>query len=186
MIMRTIRLVAISLFSLVIFSASVFAQPAAPGKIVVINSYQFADEKAGITKLVAASKTLNTEFTPAQTELQTMSSKLKSISNEIQTARGNPASDPKVIQVKIDEGEKLSREIKFKQDDAKARFERRQQTLLAPVMQAIGKALNEYAKQKGYLLIFDIAKDENGLLVAVGDDKADVTKEFIAYYNAKP
>lgn len=168
------------------FSASAFAQPAAPGKIVVINSFQFADEKAGITKLVAASKALNTEFTPAQTELQTMTTRLQTISKDIQTARGNPASDAKMVQAKIDEGEKLQREIKFKQDDAKARFGRRQQTLLGPVMQAIGKALNEFAKQKGYLLIFDISKDENGLLVAVGDDKADVTKEFIAYYNARP
>ena len=25
-----------------------------------------------------------------------------------------------------------------------------------------------------------------GFLVAVGDDKADVTKDFIVYYNAKP
>ena len=80
----------------------------------------------------------------------------------------------------------MEREIKFKQDDAKARFERRQQAVLGPVMQNIGKALTDFAKQKGYLFIFDISKDDNGLLVAIGDDKADVTKEFIAFYNARP
>jgi hypothetical protein len=53
-------------------------------------------------------------------------------------------------------------------------------------MQAIGTGLQDYAKQKGFSLIFDASKDDRGFLIAIGDDKVDVTKDFIAYYNARP
>ena len=53
-------------------------------------------------------------------------------------------------------------------------------------MQDIGKAVNDFAKQKGYTLILDIAKDQAGFLLAVGDEKIDITKDFITFYNARP
>lgn len=54
-------------------------------------------------------------------------------------------------------------------------------------MQDISKALQEYAKQKGYAVIFDAAKLEDaGLIVGIGDEKVDVTKDFIAFYNTRP
>ena len=105
--MKTIRLLAFGLFCVAVFSASAHAQAAAPGKIVVINSFAFADEKAGLTKFVAAHKMLNTEFTPAQNELQTMATRLKTISTEIQTAEGSATPDRRLIQTKVDEGQKL-------------------------------------------------------------------------------
>ncbi len=184
--MKTILILAICIFCLGTFAGAAYSQAVAPTKIVVINSFAFDDEKGGINKLIAATKSLNAEFTPVQNELQTMGTRLQTLTNEVRTLQGNPAADRKVIQAKIEEGEKLERELKFKQDDAKARFERRQQAVLGPVMQAVGKGLTDFAKQKGYLLIFDIAKDDRGLLIAIGDDRADVTKEFIAFYNARP
>ena len=52
--------------------------------------------------------------------------------------------------------------------------------------QAIGNALNEYGKQKGYSIIFDISRDTAGLIVSIPDEKIDITKDFIAFFNAKP
>jgi Skp family chaperone for outer membrane proteins len=189
--MKMIRLFAVSLFLAALFAVSAFAQTTAPVKIAVINTYAFGDEKAGITKYIGAVKTINTEFQPLQTELDTMNTKLNGLAKEIQTIRDQAAGgkvpiDEKAAQAKVDEAEKLQRDIKFKQEDAKARYERRQQAVMGPVMQDIGKALQEYAKQKGYTVIFDIAKDEAGFLLAVGDEKADVTKDFITFYNARP
>ena len=187
--MKTIRLLATGLFCAAAFLAPVFAQtskqPSASGKIAVINSQAFGDEKAGITKIVTATKTLNREFAPAQTELNTMHTKLQEIANEIQALSRKVVIDPNAMQIKTDEGEKLQRILTRKQDDAKALYEKRQQELLGPVMQDISKALIDFAKQKGYTIIFDLAKDEAGLLIAIGDEKADVTKEFIAFYNAR-
>ncbi len=192
--MKTIRLFAVSLFLAAVFSVSAIAQTGAPatsGKIVVINTYAFGDEKAGITKYISAFKTLNAEFTPLENELQTMNTKLTALAKEIQTLRDQAAGgkvpiDEKAAQAKVDEAEKLQRDIKFKSEDAKARYERRQQAIIGPVMQDIGKALQEFAKQKGYMFIFDIAKDDQGFLVAIGDEKADVTKDFVTFYNARP
>ncbi len=194
--MKTISLFAVSIFLAAVFSVSIFAQaggaqPATAGKIVVINTYAFGDEKAGITKYIGAIKTLNAEFAPAQTELETMNTKLQALAKEIQTLRDQAAGgkvpiDEKAAQAKVDEAEKLQRDIKFKSEDAKARYEKRQQAVIGPVMQDIGKALQEFAKQKGYMFIFDIAKDDQGFLVAIGDEKADVTKDFVIFYNARP
>jgi Skp family chaperone for outer membrane proteins len=189
--MKMIRLFAVSLFVAALFTMSAIAQPAAPSKIAVINTFAFGDEKAGINKYVGAVKTINAEFAPVQTELETLSTKLNTLAKEIQTLRDQAAGgkvpiDEKAAQSKVDEAEKLQRDIKFKQEDAKARLERRQQAVMGPVMQDIGKALQEFAKQKGFTVIFDIAKDEQGFLLAIGDDKADVTKDFIVFYNARP
>lgn len=167
------------------------AQTAGPVKIGIINTFAFGDEKAGITKYINALKAINTEFTPTQTELDTMNTRLSNLAKEIQVFRdqastGKVPIDEKTVQAKVDEAEKLQRDLKFKQEDAKARYEKRQQVVIGPVMQDIGKALQDFAKQKGFTLLLDIAKDEVGLVLAVGDEKIDVTKDFITYYNARP
>lgn len=189
--MKRISLLIASIVFAVICAGSAFAQTPAQVKIGLINTFDFGDEKAGIIKYVNAVKSLNAEFAPARLELDTMDKKLNTLAKEIQTLREQAASgkvpiDERAAQAKVEEAEKLQRDIKFKQEDAKARYERRQQSIMAPVMQDIGKAVNDFAKQKGYTLIFDIAKDDSGLLLAIGDEKIDVTKDFIAFYNARP
>ena len=174
------------LLSLCLFSAFAAGQTPSPAKIGVINSFAFSDEKAGITKYVAANRTLEAEFLPVRNELNAISTRIQAIANEIDGLRKVSVVDQKAIAVKIEEGQKLERDLKFKTEDAKERFARQEGRVLGPVMQAIGTGLQDYAKQKGYTLIFDIARDQNGLLVAIGDQTVDVTKDFIAYYNVRP
>lgn len=195
--MKRVSLSIVSVVFAAVFAVSSFAQnsgaaqPAGPVKIGIINTFAFGDEKAGITKYINALKAINTEFTPTQTELDTMNTRLTNLAKEIQVFRdqastGKVPIDEKTVQAKVDEAEKLQRDLKFKQEDAKARYEKRQQVVIGPVMQDIGKALQDFAKQKGFTLLLDIAKDEVGLVLAVGDEKIDVTKDFITYYNARP
>lgn len=196
--MKRVSLFFVSLVFAAVFTVSTFAQTGAggaqsvgPAKIGIINTFAFGDEKAGITKYINAVKAINTEFTPTQTELETMNTKLSNLAKEIQVFRdqastGKVPIDEKTVQAKVDEAEKLQRDLKFKQEDAKARYEKRQQAVIGPVMQDIGKALQDFAKQKGFTLLLDIAKDEVGLVLAVGDEKIDVTKDFITFYNARP
>lgn len=168
---------------------SVSAQNA-PGRIVVINSFAFGDEKAGITKYVAAVKQINAEVAPMQKEIETMSSKLSALAKEIESVRSQTISGTPInettLRTKVDEAEKLQLDIKRKQEDGKVRLEKRQLALLGPVMQEIGKSLQVFAREKGYALILDIAKDEAGILAAIGDEKTVVTAEFITYFNARP
>ena len=159
--------------------------PAGQLKIGVINSNEFADEKTGITRYVSTVKSLNAEFQPTDTELRAMNSRLLTINKDLETARKTPNVQQSLVSAKLEEGEKLAREIKFKSDDAKARFQRREQTLLGPVMQDIYKALQEFSRTKGYALVLDIAKDQTGFVAALGDEKVVVTKDFIAFYNSR-
>jgi Skp family chaperone for outer membrane proteins len=189
--MKRISLFVGSLVFVVVFAVSTFSQTTAPVKIGLINTFEFGDEKAGITKYVSAFKALQAEFGPTELELQTMTNKLNTLAKEIQALREQASSgkvpiDEKAAQGKVEEAERIQRDIKFKQEDAKARYERRQKAVIGPVMQDIGKAVNDFAKQKGYTVIFDIAKDESGLLLAIGDEKIDITKDFITFYNARP
>ncbi|MCU1289717.1 MAG: outer membrane protein, partial [Acidobacteria bacterium] len=81
---------------------------------------------------------------------------------------------------------KLEREIKFKQEDAKTRYDRRYQTVVGPIYGDIMKAMQDFAKQKGYAVILDGAKlEEAGILMAF-DDRYNVTSEFIQFYNTRP
>jgi len=172
---------------LILFISAGFAGAQTPAsKVGIVDSGAFFDEKAGVTKLVAATKQLNDGFKITQTDLETLNKRLQTLAAEIDNLRKQPSPDQKVLQAKADEGEQLQRNVKYKTEDAKERYSREEARIVGPVMQAIGKGLQEYAKAKGFTLIFDISKDQNGFLVAIGDQTADVTKDFITFYNARP
>jgi Skp family chaperone for outer membrane proteins len=194
--MKMIRVSAAGLFLMMLFVVSGLAQatssqPAAAGKIALINTYDFGDEKTGIAKYVSAVKALNAEFTPIDTELRTMNTKLEGLAAEIENLRKLASTNPKAVdqkaaQAKVDEAEKLQRDIKFRAEDAKSRYEKRQQVVMGPVMGDIYKAMQEFAKQKGYALLLDVSKLADAQLVMAVDEKALITKDFIAFYNARP
>ncbi len=193
--MKNIRLITASLFVLAFLSISAFAQTAAQtGKVFVIDTYAFADEKEGITKFVNASKQIDTEFKPRVQELQTMYDKMQSMAKEAQklktdyeNAGAKSPIKPDTIQAKLDELQKMDIDFKRKQEDLKTSIDKRGQALLNPIRSDIFKVMQDFAKQKGYPIILDLAKmDEANIILAIGDDKVNVTKEFITFYNARP
>jgi Skp family chaperone for outer membrane proteins len=129
---------------------------------------------------------VNDGFNTIRTELDTMNNRLKALAAEIENMRKQPSPDARAMQAKVDEAEQLQRSLNWKAEDAKTAYSKRESQVLNPIRTAIGQSLQEFAKAKGFALIFDAAKDQTGLLVAVGDQSVDVTKDFIAYYNAKP
>lgn len=194
--MRKISLVAASIVFAALFAASgsaqVAAQPAASYKIVVINTALF-DGKDGITRYNNAMNGLDTEFKPVETKIQGMVTRYNTLGAEIkkiQDAIGTPGGPPinqEQANAKVAEYQTLEKNIKREQEDAKANFERRQQSVLGPLLQEIGKAMQEFANQKGYDLILDAAKLDNaGLILAFNPAKVDVTKDFITFFNARP
>ena len=192
--MRRFSLVAVSFVFAAIFAVSAMAQApaAAAGKIGLINTATFDDETGGITKYRNAIKSLDTEFAPIQSELNTMGQKYQSLATEITTLQKNAEANPKVpinqsaVQAKVDEATSLQTNIKRKQEDAKAKFDKRYSEVVGPIFNDIVKALNDYAKQRGYAVILDGAKLEEAQILLGFDDKYDVTKDFITYYNSRP
>jgi len=189
--MRTFRLIAVSFVFAALFAVSAFAQvtPSAP-KIGLVDIYAFGAEK-GITKYINAMGVLEKEAAPMRTDLQAMVTKIQNLEKEIENFR-KQANDPKVpikpetVNAKVQEFEDLKREAKFKQDNANAKFQGRYDVVVGPIWADIRKAMQEFAKQKGFDVIFDGAKlEEAGILLGFSD-KVNITTEFIQFYNTRP
>ncbi len=187
--MKRLSFIAASFIFVAISAVSAFSQAAAQPQIRVINTAAF-DSKEGITKYSNAMTALETEFKPAQTEIQGLATRYQGLATEIENARKtNPAVPvkPESLQAKVDEAQGIEVKIKRLQEDGKIKFEKRQQQVMGPILQDIGRAMDEFAKSKGYALILDASKLEGaGLILAVDIAKVDVTKEFITFYNARP
>ncbi|MBA2735708.1 MAG: hypothetical protein H0U50_02860, partial [Pyrinomonadaceae bacterium] len=115
--MKTFRLIAAGFIFAAIFAVSAFAQAAAPtGKIGLVNTFAFDDEKGGITKFRTAVTTVDGEFRPDNEKLKSSAGRYEILRKELEgfkTTRENggkiPISDA-AIQGKVDELGKLERE----------------------------------------------------------------------------
>ena len=195
--MKRFSFIAVSFIFAAITAVSAFGQtggaaPAAtPFRMAVIDTGAF-ETKEGITRYATAMNALDAEFKPIQTELTGLVTKYNTLGAEIkklqdQAAAGTVPIDQKAAQAKVEEYQGLETTIKRKQEDAKARAARREPQVMGPIRAEIGKALQDFANQKGYALILDAAKlDGAGLILAFDAAKVDVTKEFITFFNARP
>ena len=191
--MKKISLFVTSLFIAAMFAVSAFGQaPAAgAGKIGWINTSAFGDEKAGVTKYNNALKALEAEMKPRVAELQGMQTKLKTLSDELANMqKANPAVPfkPEVAQAKQEEGQRIQREFEFKKKEYDAAMAKRGGEVLAPIQNDLLRAIQDYAKQKGYAVVLDIAAlaNDNMSAILALDPSSDVTKDFITFYNARP
>jgi outer membrane protein len=189
--MKTLRLIAVSVFFAAMFAVSAVAQTQPAGDKIGLIAWTAFEAKDGITKYVTALTALENEFAPTRTELQTMTNRYQALQNEIKTLqeqaqKGTVPVNQQTVQTKVDEYTKMERDIKFKQEDAKARYESRYNALIGPIQNDIFKALNEFAAQRGYSLILDGGKLEQAGVLLGFAPKADVTKDFITFYNARP
>ena len=189
--MKRITLLAVSFVFAAVFAVSTFAQAGAQPsatKIGWLDTGTFADEKEGVTRYVAGLKALDAEMKPKVIALQTIQAKLKTISDDLAKMQANPnvPVDQKAAQAKQDEGQKLQRDFDHDKKDYDAAVERRSGEVLGPISNDISKAIQDYAKAKGYAVVLDInALAQQNAILAL-DATANITKDFITYYNARP
>jgi Skp family chaperone for outer membrane proteins len=157
--------------------------PVPDTKIAFIDTGAFGEEKVGITRFVNAMKSLEREFKPRQDELNTIQTRIKGIADELnKLSAGSAVVDQKTIQAKQEEGERLQRDLKYKQDQADADFKKRYSDVVSPISQDIGKALDTFATQRGITMILDISKLAPAILTV--NPAMDVTTTFINEYNS--
>jgi Skp family chaperone for outer membrane proteins len=184
--MRKFNVAALGLLFAAVFSVSAFAQAPAAGKIGLVDTGAFLDDKpgAGIPKLKTAYNSLNAEFKSVNDELTTLGTQYQQKVDEYNKLKNStvPAGD---LEAKATAIQDMETTIKRKQEDAKNKFDKRQEAVVGPVFADIGKALNDYAKAKGYAVILDGAKLEQAGVLLGFDDKYDVTKDFITFYNGR-
>ena len=196
--MKIDRLIAAFAFVLAIGFSTAFAQakPAAPAaqppaqsgatvpesKIALIYSDAFLDAKTGIARFNTLVTTLNREFQPRQTELQTMQQRITTLTNEVNQAQAASAVvDPKSIQTKMDTLEALKKDYQRKGEDAQAAYNKRRQDIFQPLQDDIGKALEVYAKQRNINVIIDGSQ----VPLVYAAEAIDITRAFINDFNSK-
>ena len=195
--MKIDRLIAAFAFLLALSFSAAFAQPkpTAPAqapaqtsatvpesKIALIYSDAFLDAKTGIARFNTLVTTLNREFQPRQTELQTMQQRITTLTNEVNQAQAaSSVVDPKSIQAKIDTLEQLKKDYQRKGEDAQAAYNKRKQDIFQPLQDDIGKALEAYAKQRNINVIID----GSAVPLVYAADALDITRAFINEFNSK-
>ena len=148
-------------------------------KIALIYSDMFLDDKTGIAKFTTLLNTLNREFQPRQTELQQIQQKATALNDEIEKTRN--VADPKTIQQKLDQLETYKVDLKRKSEDAQQAYDKRRKEIFSPLQDAIGKALEAFAKQRGITVLIDGSQ----VPVVYASDSIDVTRAFINEFNGK-
>ena len=195
--MKIDRLIDAFAFVLALSFSTTFAQPkpAAPAtqtpaqtatvpesKIALIYSDAFLDAKTGIARFTTLVTTLNREFQPRQTELQTMQQRITSLTDEVNKMQaGSSVVDPKSIQAKMDTLEQLKKDFQRKGEDAQAAYNKRKQDIFQPLQDDIGKALELYAKQHNINVIIDGSQ----VPLVYAADSIDITRAFINEFNSK-
>ncbi len=167
-----------------VFSITSFAQTT--GAIAVVDPYQFGNEKAGITRYIAAAKKLTAEFQTEDNELRALATKANNLEKEIQALSSSSSPVPADISKKVEERDSLARTFKFKKEDRDSRFNKRAGVIMGPINQEIGKALGEFLKTKGFSMILDASRLEQAGLILAFDQKYNATNEFIAFFNKRP
>lgn len=180
----------VSLLTLSLGGASLAAQTAAPAPALVpltrvawVNSNAFVAEEGGIKQLVRNIQELELEFSGAESELNLLSEKLRTIVTELQQLQTDAEKNAQAIQNKQTEGLQLQRELQGKQQQAQQAFGQAQEAKQGPVFAQIAKALATFSKERQLGIIFDVAKLGDGVLAA--QPELEVTNDFIAYYNAQ-
>lgn len=168
-------------------AATVRAQTGAPaqvptGKIAVIYSRAFLDEKVGIARYVVTIKRVDAEFQPLQAELNQTAQRLNALQDEIRKMQqGATPATPQQIQAKMDQFDDQKKAYDRKGEDAKANYARRRMQLLEPLQSDVEKALGAFAAARGISMVLDGSQ----IPLVYAADSIDITTAFIADYNAK-
>lgn len=191
--MKTFRFTIASFIFTVFLAVGAFAQAPPPAKIALVDTEAFYSENGGITKIINAYKSLDTEFKTSTTELENGVKRLQALQTEIQnlqTKANDPTNkvpiDQNAARAKVDEAEKLQRDMKFKQEEFKAQLAKREAAVLGPIVQDVSKALSDFAKQKGYTVVLDVGKLYQAQIILYWQESTEITKEFVQFYNTRP
>ncbi|HEX8458153.1 MAG TPA: OmpH family outer membrane protein [Pyrinomonadaceae bacterium] len=151
------------------------------GRIAIIDSSMFSDEKQGIARVVNAMKGVDAQFQPVRTEVQGMQTRYQALVEDIN--KTSAVADPKTIQTKTDQADTLKRDIERKTQDAQIAIKKRMDDVLGPLQEDVYNSLQAFAQSRGISIIIDASR----VPLIYAADSVDITKDFIAEYNrAKP
>jgi Skp family chaperone for outer membrane proteins len=152
-------------------------------RIALIDTSVFADEKKGIFRFIDAVKAAQAPYDPQNRELLNLQNRINAIIEDIRKLRATPQPDQRAIQTKQEEGSRLQQDWNTKKQRFDEDFGKRYQEVTAPISEQIGKAMDQYARERGITMTLDFSKLLPALLTAL--PAVDVTDAFIADFNRK-
>lgn len=154
-------------------------QTTAPAIIAIIDSSAFSNEKTGITRVMDGMKTLDAKYQPLRAEIRGMRDRLSTLRADIQKKR--LIQDARTTAQQEEEADRLEVQIKRKQEDAQASYQKDSVALLEPLQNHIAGSLNAYAQAKGITLVLDA----NRVPIVYAAQTIEITRAFIDDYNRK-
>ena len=175
--LAAVAVAALTILVQTLLTTSATSAPAAPANIGIIDSSLFADEKMGISRVNSAMNQLEAKFQPVRGEIRGMVDRLNTMQSDIQKKRA--IQDAATTARQADDANRLEVQIKRKQEDARASYQKESTALLEPLQADIAKAITTYAQAKGLTLVVDV----NRVPIIYAAPSHDITRDFIDDYN---
>jgi Skp family chaperone for outer membrane proteins len=175
--LAAVAVAALTILVQTLLTTSATSAPAAPANIGIIDSSLFADEKMGISRVNSAMNQLEAKFQPVRSEIRGMVDRLNTTQSDIQKKRA--IQDAATTARQTDDANRLEVQIKRKQEDARASYQKESSAMLEPLQADIAKAINTYAQAKGITLVLDV----NRVPIIYAAPSHDITRDFIDDYN---
>jgi len=156
--------------------------PVPPSRIALIDTEMFADEKRGILRYVDAVKSIQPQFAAQNQELLNLQNRMSALAEEIRKLSQAPANE-RLIQSKREEGGRLRQDFETKRQRLSEDFEKKLQEVTGPISEQIGKAMDQFARERGITMTLDLSKLLPAMLTAI--PAVNVTDAFIADFNRK-
>lgn len=162
-------------------TATAAAAPAGEAKIAVIYTELFLDQKTGIQRLVSTATTVQREFQPRITELETLGRSIQTATADLEKKAA--VQDAAASRLENERIEQLKRDFTRKNEDLELAVNKRRAEALGPISENINTALQTFARTRGISLLIDGSK-LNGVMMVL-NDSVDLTNEFVADYNRR-
>jgi outer membrane protein len=156
--------------ALLLPSGAARAQTAGGLKIGYINSSAIVAESADA---LAAQEQFQREMVPLESELQAMEAEIGDLMNRYQAQQ--VTLSPDVRRNRQQEIGQKQQAYQTRMDEIEAEAARRQQELVAPIMERINGIIQQIRQEGSYTFIFDVAA--GGLIAA--DESLDLTDDVI-------
>ncbi len=150
----------------------------AEGKLAYINTARF---RTGINEMKEKMDALTAEFEPKRKELETLENDVNNLKNKIQT-QGTTVS-AQVRNGWVEEGTAKEKQLKRLAEDYEALGQKRQADVSQPILEKIGKFLENYCQQRGIVMVLEGGAVQQTGVVLYAAIASDITEDFMAQYN---
>ena len=148
------------------------------GKIAVVNTQAFP---GGIGELKQKYDAVEKQFQARYQQLQTLENQLKQLETDIKVKC--PQLTPDKCQEMQNSYEDMKKKGQRDFEDLKAEYDRALDTATKPVRDKLYQFLNNYASQRGVVMVINLAGAAQSGTLAYWNPGADITDDFISEYN---